>query len=61
MPIDGLIAFAGSEMGAKIFGAEQAKGVLKYAEGLKAVEEKYCDCPARKAAPAVLGKKAELL
>lgn len=35
MPIDGLIAFAGSDMGAKVFG-DAAKGVLAHAEEIKA-------------------------
>lgn len=60
MPIDGLIAFAGSEAGAKVFGAEMAKTVLAHAEELKANGAKYCDCPACKACEAILAKKAEL-
>ena len=61
MPIDGLIAFAGSEMGAQVFGAEQAKGVLAHAEEIKAAGAKYCDCPACTAVAAILDKKEELL
>lgn len=45
MPIDGLIHFAGSEMGAKVFG-ERAADVLKHAEEVKANGGIYCDCPA---------------
>lgn len=60
MPIDGLIAFAGSEAGAKVFGAEMAKTVLAHAEELKENGAKYCDCPACKACEAILAKKAEL-
>ena len=33
MPVDGLIAFAGSETGVKVFGEEMAKNVLFYAFG----------------------------
>ena len=31
MPVDGLIAFAGSEAGVKVFGEEMAKNVLAHA------------------------------
>ena len=47
MPIDGLIAFAGSDMGAKVFG--------------DAAGAKYCDCPACAACEAILAKKEEIL
>ena len=60
MPIDGLIAFAGSEMGAQVFGAEKAKGVLAHAEEIKAAGAKYCDCPACAACEAILEKKDEM-
>lgn len=60
MPIDGLIAFAGSEMGAKVFG-DAAKGVLAHAEEVKAAGGKYCDCPACAACEAILSKKEEIL
>ena len=61
MPIDGLIAFAGSEAGALVFGAETAKNVLAHAEELKASGAKYCDCAACAACEAILEKKDELL
>ena len=57
--IDGLIAFAGSEMGAQVFGAEKAKEVLAHAKEIKA-GAKYCDCPACAACQAILEKKDEL-
>lgn len=61
MPLDGLIAFAESEMGAKVFGgAEGAKGVAEHAKELKAAGAKYCDCPACTAVAAILEKKAEM-
>lgn len=60
MPIDGLIGFAGSEMGAQVFGAEKAKEVLKHAEAIKAAGAKYCDCPACAACEAILEKKEEM-
>lgn len=56
IPIDGLIAFAGSEAGAGVFGAEKAKEVKAHAEKIKADGAKYCDCPACSAAAAVLEK-----
>lgn len=61
MPIDGLIAFAGSEAGVDVFGAELAKNILAHAEEIKAAGAEYCDCPACAACKAILEKKAELL
>ena len=56
MPIDGLIAFAESDMGAKVFGEEGAKNILIHAKDRKAAGEKYCDCPACAACEALLNK-----
>ena len=61
MPIDGLIAFAGSEAGVGVFGAELAKNILAHAEEIKAAGAEYCDCPACAACKVILEKKAELL
>lgn len=61
MPIDGLIAFAGSDAGVGVFGAELAKNILAHAEEIKAAGAEYCDCPACAACKAILEKKAELL
>ena len=61
MPIDGLIGFAGSEAGARVFGAEKAKEVLAHAQEIKAAGAKYCDCPACAAAEAILKRENELL
>lgn len=61
MPIDGLLAFAGSEAGAQVFGAEMAKQVEAHAKVLKASGAKYCDCPACAAVAAILEKKEALL
>ena len=61
MPIDGLIAFAGSNMGAKVFGAEGAKKLLVHAESIKAAGAKYCDCPACAACEKILAHKDELI
>ena len=59
--VDGLLAFAQSEMGEKVFGAEGAKGVTAHAKELKAAGAPYCDCPACAACAAILEKKAQLL
>lgn len=61
MPIDGLIAFAGSDMGAQIFGADRAKQVLLHANERKAAGAKYCDCPACAACEALLEQKETIL
>ena len=61
IPIDGLIAFAESDAGAKVFGPEKAKGVAEHGREIKAAGAKYCDCPACAAVEAILSKKEELL
>lgn len=61
MPIDNLIAFASSEAGAQLFGAEKAKDVAAHARQIKEGGAKYCDCPACAACEAILEKKEELL
>ena len=61
MPIDGLIAFAESDMVAKVFGADGVKNVLIHAKERKEAGEKYCDCPACTACEALLNKKDEIL
>lgn len=61
MSIDGLIAFAESDMGAKVFGADGVKNVLIHAKERKEAGEKYCDCPACAACEALLNKKDEIL
>lgn len=59
-PIDGLIAFAGSPVGAKVFG-DNAFAVKASAEEAKAKGEKWCTCDACQAGARILSKKAELL
>ena len=60
--VDGLISFAESEIGAKVFGGEeQAKGVAAHGREIKAAGAKYCDCPACAAVEAILAKKDEML
>ena len=61
MPIDGLISFAGSDMGAKVFGADGAKNILAHAKERKAAGAKYCDCPACAACEALLDQKDKIL
>lgn len=62
IPIDGLIASAESDAGAKVFGGpEKAKGVAEHGREIKAAGAKYCDCPACAAVEAILSKKEELL
>ena len=60
-PVDGLIAFADSEAGAKVFGPEKTKEVAAHGRKIKAAGAKYCDCPACAACEAILTKKDELL
>ncbi len=61
MPIDSLLAFAESEAGAKVFGAEKAPQVAAHAREIKAAGAKYCDCPACAAVEAILNRKSEIL
>ena len=61
MPVDGLIGFAESEMGAQVFGAVKAKEVAAHAKEIKAAGATYCDCPACAAAEAILEKKDDIL
>ena len=61
VPIDGLIAFAGSEAGIQVFGEEKAKQVVAHAQEINADGAVYCDCPACMAVAAILEKKEELL
>ena len=59
--VDGLIEFAESEAGAKVFGAEHAKEVAAHGREIKAAGAKYCDCPACAAVEAILEKKDAIL
>lgn len=59
--IDGLIAFAGSDAGKSVFGADVAPKVVEQAKAAKANGAVYCFCDACKAAEAILSKKSELL
>lgn len=46
IPVDGLIAFCGSDDAKKKFGEDTAKKFLEHGKELKAKGAKYCDCPA---------------
>lgn len=61
MPIDSLIAFAESDAGASVFGADKAKNVAAHAREIKSAGATYCDCPACKAVEAILEKKDSIL
>lgn len=61
MPIDTLIGFAESDMGAQVFGADKAKDVAAHAKEIKAAGAAYCDCPACIAVAEILKKKDEIL
>lgn len=62
MPIQGLIDFAASPVGAKVFGGlEKAKAVEAHAREIQAAGAKYCDCPACAASEKILALKADLL
>ena len=58
--IDDLIAFAGSEEGKNVFGAEGAAAMKSDAEKAKAAGEKYCTCPACQAGGKILDHVNEL-
>jgi hypothetical protein len=59
--IDDLVGFAHSDYAKQEFGAEGVKAFIAHAEALKSSGALYCDCPACKAALAIveLGKKIQ--
>lgn len=59
--IDNLIAFAESDNGIQVFGADMAKNIAAHGKEIKSLGAKNCDCPACAAAEAILEKKALLL
>ena len=61
MPVDGLIAFSGTEAALNIFGEEGAKAMFNHATELKAKGEAYCDCPACVACANIISRKDELM
>ena len=58
--IDETIGFAESEAGAKVFGAENAKGLAEAARKAKSEGNKYCICPACQAGGAIWENRAAL-
>lgn len=60
-PIDGLIAFAGSDYAVQEFGADGAKQMRKHAEEIKAAGAKYCDCAACTADAAILSRITDMV
>ena len=58
--IDETIAFAESDMGKKVFGAEAAAGMAKKGHEFKAKGEKYCFCPACQAGSVIWENRASL-
>ena len=59
---EGLIAFAESEAGVKVFGGEDAaRKVAAHGREIQAAGGKYCDCPACAAVEAILAKKDDIL
>ena len=58
--VDGLIAFAESEGGKKVFGEEKVQEVAAHAREIKAQGARYCDCPACAAVEAILEKKEQI-
>ena len=59
--IGDLIAFAGSDKGKAIFGAEKAAGMVAAAKKAQADGVKYCICPACTAGGAILDNRTLLL
>ena len=59
--IDDLIAFAGSEEGKQVFGADGAAKMTADAKAAKSHGEKYCICPACAAGGKLLDHEADLL
>lgn len=55
--IDDTIAFADSDMGRKLFGAETAADMVKHGMELKAKGEKYCFCAACQAGSKIYANK----
>lgn len=61
MPIDDVIAFASSEDGEKLFGAERAREMAAHSKEIKEQGSLYCDCPACTPAKAILERRLELV
>lgn len=61
LPVDDLIAFASSEQGEKLFGAERAREMAAHGKEIKSQGNLYCDCAACGPAKAILERRLELV
>lgn len=61
MPIDGLIGFAASDMGAKVFGEEKAKKCWRMRKPSRLRARSIATAPACAACEAILKHKEELI
>ncbi len=61
LPIEGLVDFSNSDYCLKAFGEKKAEEFKAHAKSLKESGAKYCDCPACKAALAIVNKKEDIL
>lgn len=61
MPINMLIAFAESDEGIQLFGANTAENIAAHAKKIQTGGAKYCDCPACTAASAILSRENAFL
>ena len=61
MPIDGLIAFAGSEAGDGVFGAELAKNILAHAKEIKAAGAAGVIRPSKTTCQVIIGPKVQFV
>ncbi len=61
MPIEQLIAFAGSDAGKNYFGADKAADIQAHGKEILNAGGKYCDCPACLIVKEILDHKDEML
>lgn len=61
MPVDQLIAFAGSKQGSQYFGEEKAAQIAAHGKEIQATGRKYCDCPACAIVEEILEKKDQMI
>ena len=60
MPIENLIAFAGSKKGQMYFGEEKAKEIVQHSQQIRSQGAQYCDCPACAIVEKILKKCGEI-
>ena len=61
MPVDQLIAFAGSKQCSQYFGEEKAARIAAHGKEIQAAGRKYCDCPACAIVEEILEKKDQMI